>query len=321
MGAAAFHNPVMTCCPSKDRLANSPQPAGAGPVAQPDHFTGGSKGESAGFAGGTSFIGTDRPALLFDGEAPRRAVRLRPFALERHCVTNQRFAAFIAATGYITDAERLGWSFVFQTFLDPALSAPAPVDTPWWRKIDGANWRMPYGPGSTLNGRGDHPVVHVSWNDARAFASWCGGRLPTEAEWEHAARGGPDDRRYPWGDDEPADTRIFCNIWQGRFPDHDSGADGYHGTAPVDAFQPNSAGLYNMAGNVWEWCQDPFRTRSLTRAGRDRDRMAARERERTLKGGSYLCHISYCYRYRIAARMGRAPDTSTGHIGFRVAYD
>lgn len=266
-------------------------------------------------------MGTDRPALRFDGEAPQRSVRLGAFSIERHCVSNDRFAAFIAATGYVTDADRLGWSFVFQTFLDPALSAPAPLDTPWWRKIDGACWKHPRGPASDIAGQGDHPVVHVSWNDACAFAAWCGGRLPAEAEWEHAARGGADDRRFPWGDDEPTDSSIYCNIWQGRFPDLDTAADGYHGTAPVGSFQPNPAGLFNMAGNVWEWCQDPFRTRSLTRTGKERDRMAASERERTLKGGSYLCHASYCYRYRIAARMGRATDTSTGHIGFRVAYD
>lgn len=273
------------------------------------------------FAGGSSFIGTDRPWLRTDGESPRRPVRLKPFGLESETVTNDRFAQFVASTGYVTEAERFGWSFVFQSFLPDHLSAPAPLDTPWWRKIEGADWRAPSGPGSCLGGRGDHPVVHVSWNDATAFARWCGGRLPTESEWEHAARGGTEDRRFPWGEAEPDGTHIFCNIWQGRFPDYDTAADGFHGTAPVTSFAPNPAGLYNMAGNVWEWCQDAFRTRSLTSAGKERDRMASVERERTLKGGSYLCHASYCYRYRIAARMGRAPDTSTGHIGFRIAYD
>ena len=281
----------------------------------------GRRGTVVRFPGGASFVGTDRPALRYDGEGPRRPIRLKPFGIEAHAVSNDRFAAFVAATGYVTEAERFGWSFVFQTFLDAELSAPAPVDTPWWRKIDGANWRHPEGPGSEIGARGDHPVTHISWRDANEFALWCGGRLPTEAEWEHTARGGEAERRFPWGDEEPTDTRIFCNIWQGRFPDLNTEADGYHGTAPVDAFVPNPAGLFNMAGNVWEWCQDPFRTRSLTRTGKDRDRIAAAERERTLKGGSYLCHISYCYRYRIAARMGRNPNTSTGHIGFRLAYD
>lgn len=312
----------MSCCPSRAPRAESAAPrpaASAAPAATGDAIA--RRGATARFAGGASFVGTDRPALHYDGEGPRRPTRLKPFEIERHCVTNERFAAFVAATGHVTEAERTGWSFVFQTFLTETLSAPAPNETPWWRKIEGADWRAPFGPGSNLQGRADHPVVHVSWDDARACAAWCGGRLPSEAEWEHAARGGPQDRRFPWGEEEPSDSRILCNIWQGRFPDHDSAADGYHGTAPVDAFAPNDAGLHNMAGNVWEWCQDPFRTRSLTRAGRARDRLAAAERERTMKGGSYLCHVSYCYRYRIAARMGRAVDTTTGHIGFRVAYD
>ncbi len=273
------------------------------------------------FRGRTSFIGTDRPALKPDGEAPRRPFRLKPFGIERHAVTAERFAVFVEDTGYVTEAEVFGWSFVFQAFLPAGLEAQAPAGTPWWRKVDGACWSRPEGPGSDLAGRERHPVTHVSWNDAQAFAAWSGGRLPTEAEWEHAARGGAADRRFPWGDEEPTDERIFCNIWQGRFPDLNTAADGFHGTAPVDAFDPNPAGLHNMCGNVWEWCQDAFRTRSLSRTGRARDREAAAEAERTMKGGSYLCHASYCYRYRIAARLGRNPDTSTGHIGFRLAYD
>jgi formylglycine-generating enzyme len=309
----------MSCCP---KVSGPPPPALQGrAVSSPSPSVRGSPVEVVRFEGGPSFVGTDRPAVRADGEAPRRRVMLLPFGLERHAVTSQRFAGFVAATGYVTDAERYGWSFVFRTFLDPSLSAPAPVDTPWWCKTEGAAWHSPEGPGSDLAGRGDHPVTHVSWNDARAFAAWCGGRLPTEAEWEQAARAGPNDRRFPWGDEEPTDTRIFCNIWQGRFPDLNTAADGYAGTAPVDAFAPNPAGFHNMVGNVWEWCQNPFRTRSMSRIGRQRDRDAAAESERTMKGGSYLCHASYCYRYRIAARLGRNPDTSTGHVGFRVAYD
>jgi formylglycine-generating enzyme required for sulfatase activity len=305
----------MTCCPKSDPPAAHSADMAVIKV-DPKAAT-----EVVRFPGGPSFIGTDRPALKVDGEAPRRPVRLKPFGIERHAVTNERFARFVDATGFVTEAEHFGWSFVFQTFLDERLSAPAPIDTPWWRRIDDACWRSPEGPGSTIQGREDHPAIHVSWNDAQAFAKWCGGRLPTEAEWEHAARGGAWDRRFPWGDEEPDDSRTLCNIWQGRFPDLNTVADGYAGTAPVDAFAPNPVGLFNMVGNVWEWCQDPFRTRSLTRAGRERDRQAAAETERVMKGGSYLCHISYCYRYRIAARLGRHPNTSTGHVGFRVAYD
>jgi formylglycine-generating enzyme len=273
------------------------------------------------FPGGPSSLGTDRPVLPYDGEKPQRWIKLRPFGLEVHTVTNERYDAFARATGYVTEAERFGWSFVFQTHLDRGLVAAAPNDQPWWRKIEGASWRRPYGPGSSFAGLKRHPVVHISWNDASQFASWCGGRLPSEAEWEHAARGGNADWRFPWGYEEPTDTRIFCNIWQGTFPHRDTAADGYHGTAPVDAFAPNSAGLYNMSGNVWEWCGDAFRTRSMTRVGRERDKRSAAEGARVLKGGSYLCHASYCYRYRIVARLGLAPDSSTGHIGFRVAYD
>lgn len=305
----------MTCCPKSDppaALTATFSEIAADPGAAADVVR---------FNGGPSFIGTDRPALKSDGEGPRRPVRLKPFGLERHAVTNARFARFVEATGFVTEAEQFGWSFVFQMFLDERLSAPAPIDTPWWRKIDGACWRRPEGFESTIVGRDNHPAVHISWNDARAFAQWCGGRLPTEAEWEHAARGGAGDRRFPWGDEEPNDQRTLCNIWQGRFPDLNTVADGYAGTAPVESFAPSPDGLYNMVGNVWEWCQDPFRTRSLTRAGKERDRQAAAESERVMKGGSYLCHISYCYRYRIAARLGRHPNTSTGHVGFRVAYD
>lgn len=305
----------MTCCPRSVSSA-APTAAVSEIVASPSAV-----GDVVRFEGGPSFVGTDRPALKADGEGPRRPVRLKPFGIERHAVTNERFARFVEATGFVTEAEQFGWSFVFQTFLDERLSAPAPIDTPWWRKIDGACWRSPEGFDSTIEGRESHPAVHVSWNDARAFAQWCGGRLPSEAEWEHAARGGAGDRRFPWGDEEPDDRRTLCNIWQGRFPDLNTVADGYAGTAPVDAYAPNPVGLFNMAGNVWEWCQDPFRTRSLTRAGKERDRQAAAETERVMKGGSYLCHISYCYRYRIAARLGRHPNTSTGHVGFRVAYD
>jgi formylglycine-generating enzyme required for sulfatase activity len=317
------------CCGGLARGADPamrPASAGAGPVTAGAQSLGidpdaGRRADAVWFPPGASHVGTDRPAIKADGEGPRRRVQLKGFALERFAVTNRRFAAFVAATGFVTEAERFGWSYVFHSLLDPAFDAPVPEGLPWWRGVDGASWRMPEGPGSGIETRLDHPVVHVSWNDAAAFAAWCGGRLPSEAEWEHAARGGIADRRFPWGEEEPSDSRILCNIWQGRFPDLDTGADGYRGTAPVDAFAPNPLGFHNMSGNVWEWCEDPFRVRSLGRAGKERDRMAVAERERTLKGGSYLCHISYCYRYRIAARMGRAPDTSTGHTGFRVAYD
>jgi formylglycine-generating enzyme len=278
--------------------------------------------ETVWFEGGRSQIGTNAPEIAADGEGPRRTVRLKPFGLERHAVSNARFAEFVAATGYVTEAERFGWSFVFAGLLPPAEAAAAQrvAEVPWWARSDGASWRHPEGPNSDIGDRPDHPVTHVSWNDARAYASWRGGRLPTEAEWEHAARPTPD-AVFPWGDEEPTDERPLCNIWQGRFPDHNLAVDGYAGTAPVGSFSPNAFGMLNMAGNVWEWCEDRFRVKSLAKAAKQRDAQAVAAGERVLKGGSYLCHRSYCYRYRIAARMGRPADTSTGHTGFRIAFD
>lgn len=164
------------------------------------------------------------------------------------------------------------------------------------------------------------PVTHVAWEDARAFAEWAGGRLPREAEWEHAARGGLGDVRFPWGDEEPTDGNVhLANIWQGDFPHKDTGADGYAGPAPVMAFEPNGYGLHQMAGNVWEWTAEPFRVRGASAAARRIN--AASKGRKLLKGGSFLCHRSYCYRYRIAARTGNTPDSTTGHMGFRVVYD
>lgn len=268
-----------------------------------------------------SFVGTDNPVIVVDGEGPARPITLAAYALDAVNVTNARFAAFVAATGYVTEAERFGWSTVFRALLpDGAAFQPTAGPTPWWVRVDGAQWRMPEGPGSDIENRLDHPVVQVSWNDALAFADWAGGRLPDEAEWEHAARGGLADPRFPWGDEEPDDARIRCNIWQGHFPNHNTAADGYSGTSPVSAFEPNGAGLFDMAGNVWEWNADAFRVRSLNRVAKVRNAAALAAGDRLLKGGSFLCHVSYCYRYRIAARSSASPDTATSNIGFRLAY-
>ena len=279
------------------------------------------RAERVSFPAARSFVGTDQPQIADDGEGPKRLVKLSAFSLETTTVTNRRFAEFVAATGYLTEAERFGWSPVFRGLLTGDVPPPSHTQTPWWVKVDGACWSAPEGPGSTLAGRDDHPVVQVSWADARAFASWCGGRLPTEAEWEHAARGGLPDPRFPWGDEEPNDQTMYANIWQGVFPHTNTMADGFLGTSPVDAFPPNGAGLYGMAGNVWEWTADPFRVRSLSRQAKTRNENAARTAEKVLKGGSFLCHISYCYRYRIAARSALTADSSGSNTGFRVAYD
>ncbi|HEV7277544.1 MAG TPA: formylglycine-generating enzyme family protein [Devosiaceae bacterium] len=272
--------------------------------------------------GGRSFIGTNAPVIPADGEGPERRVMLQDYALEATTVTNSRFAEFVGATGYVTEAEHFGWSAVFHgenEWLDAARRAGSRL--PWWHRIDAVSWRQPEGPGSSIDDRLDHPVVQISWNDANAFASWVGGRLPTEAEWEHAARGGAVARRFPWGDEEPDDNDgIFCNIWQGQFPNNNTQVDGYSRTAPARSYAPNSLGFYCMSGNVWEWTSDPFRLRSVSRNAKQRNAQAFAHSEKVAKGGSFLCHASYCYRYRIAARMVMTPDSAGSNIGFRVAY-
>ncbi len=259
--------------------------------------------------GGVFRMGSDdEDGFPEDREGPVREVEVAPFAIDAHCVSNERFAEFVDATGHTTEAERFGWSYVFAKFLPGPLrrDSPRPEGTPWWCGVSGAYWRHPEGPGSDLDGRGTHPVVHVSWHDATAYCTWAGRRLPTEVEWEYAARGGLDQARYPWGDDLTPDGEHRCNIWQGRFPVQDTAEDGHAGTAPVDAFRPNGFGLYNVSGNVWEWCADRFDPAQANRA---------------MRGGSYLCHDSYCNRYRVAARTANSPDSSTGNLGFRAAAD
>lgn len=271
--------------------------------------------------GGDALVGTNAPILAIDGEAPLKRKKVNTFRMDACTVTNARFEAFVEATGYVTEAERLGDSFVFaHHVLENAPPNRGVAAAPWWRVIPGANWRAVHGPGSEAVWEEDHPVVQVTWNDAMAFAKWAGGRLPSEVEWEHAARGGLDDARFPWGDREPDDTEFFpCNIWQGRFPDIDLGRDGFASTAPARSFEPNGYGLYNMVGNVWEWTAEPFKVRSLKKSVARAH--AGKEGYRLTKGGSFLCHASYCYRYRIAARSGTSPDSSTSHQGIRLVYD
>ncbi|MEO0829484.1 MAG: formylglycine-generating enzyme family protein [Pseudomonadota bacterium] len=271
--------------------------------------------------GGKALVGTATPMIPLDGEGPLRTKTVSPFRIMKTAVTNAQFACFVEDTGYVTEAERFGWSYVFHADVPKQISETQGVaGLEWWRRVEGADWREIHGPGSAAETHSDHPVVQVSWNDALAFAAWCGGRLPSEAEWEHAARGGLGDVRYPWGQEDPDETGHFpCNIWQGRFPDVNTGADGWSGTAPVDAFAPNGYGLFNMIGNVWEWTVEPYRVRSLKKEARRK--LEGMKGFKLLKGGSFLCHESYCFRYRIAARTGNSPDSTTPHQGFRVVWD
>jgi formylglycine-generating enzyme len=274
-------------------------------------------------AGGAFLMGTDDGVgYPQDGEGPVRSVTLRPFRIDPMAVSNARFAAFVAATGYVTDAQRWGWSFVFAGLLpDDFPETRAAAAAPWWRQVEGADWQHPEGPQSGIDARGQHPVVHVTWADAMAYCIWAGSRLPTEAEWEYAARGGLEQRRYPWGDELTPGGQHRCNIWQGEFPRSNTVDDGYYGTAPVDAFEPNGFGLYNMCGNAWEWCADWFSPRFHINGPREDPTGPPDGTHRVIRGGSYLCHESYCYRYRVAARSANTPDSSTGNTGFRCARD
>lgn len=264
-----------------------------------------------------------------DGEGPVHEVEVSAFRLGTTTVTNQAFAAFVESTGHRTTAETEGYSAVFHTDVAATVAdvlghSPA---TPWWVGVRGADWRHPEGPRSGIDDRADHPVVHVSHDDARAFARWAGRRLPTEAEWEYAARGGLAGKRYPWGDDlvtGGADGTAGswpCNIFQGSFPATNTVEDGWATTAPVTAYRPNGYGLHQMVGNVWEWCSDWFDPTAYdARAQRDPHGPASGT-VRVMRGGSFLCHDSYCNRYRVAARSAAPPDSTASNLGFRCAAD
>lgn len=270
-------------------------------------------------------MGTDNPeGFPQDGEGPVRPVTVDPFFIDIYPVTNELFRRFVVATGYRTEAERFGWSFVFWSHIPNARFNELVEDTvaaaPWWCKVRGAQWNAPEGPGSDVAGRGDHPVVHVTWNDAEAFCRWSGQRLPTEAEWEYAARGGLVQNIYPWGDKLRPNGEHRCNIWQGEFPKHDTAEDGYAGTCPVDAFPPNPFGVYSITGNTWEWCSDWFDAEFHRNASRVNPKGPPIGSNRVMKGGSFLCHKSYCNRYRVGARSSNTPDSSTSNLGFRCVF-
>lgn len=307
------------CSPSADRpMAIQSDISPPVSAAAPDAI----RSNNVNLPGGTFLMGSDyADGFPLDGEGPVRPVTLRPFAINKYPVTNSVFQLFIEATGYRTEAEQFGWSFVFWSHIRPDRYQQVVEDTaaatPWWCKVPGAAWNSPEGPGSDILKRGDHPVVHVSWNDAHAFAQWSGQRLPTEAEWEYAARGGLEQKLYPWGDKLRPDGKHLCNIWQGDFPNHDTADDGYAGSCPVKAFPPNGYGIYSITGNTWEWCADWFDTEYHRTAGCENPTGPPAGNSRVMKGGSFLCHKSYCNRYRVAARTSNTPDSSASNIGFR----
>ena len=257
-----------------------------------------------GLPGGAFRMGSEDPAAYpEDGEGPVREARVAPFAIGATTVTVAEFAAFVHDTGHRTDAELHGSSLVFGGLLDEELrrTCPAVVATPWWRQVDGATWFRPEGPGSTVTDRADHPVTHVSHRDALAHAAWVGARLPTETEWEYAARGGLDQQPFPWGGVREPGGVPRMKTFTGTFPD---GPTRPVGTEPATAFPPNAFGLHCMTGNVWEWTASSF---------------GPRDGRPVLRGGSYLCHDSYCRRYRTSARTSSTADSSLGHTGFRLA--
>jgi formylglycine-generating enzyme required for sulfatase activity len=298
-------------------------------------------------------MGTDDPQS-WPAERPPHRVRVDGFWMDATEVTNAQFGEFIKATGHVTTAElKPEWEelrkqlppgtpkpademLVAASIVFVAPKKPTPMDDmhEWWKWTPGADWRHPQGPGSSIEGKADCPVVHVSWDDAVAYTKWAGKRLPTEAEWEFAARGGLQGKPFAWGDAPYSEEKPQCNAWQGVFPTKNTAADLFERSAPVKSFGPNAYGLYHMAGNVWEWCADWYRYDAYPLAvqaakgklienppgpqdWRGGDPSQPFMPERVMRGGSFLCHPSYCASYRPSARRGNSPDTSTEHLGFR----
>jgi formylglycine-generating enzyme required for sulfatase activity len=302
--------------------------------------------------GGTFSMGAPNPAGISHGgqetmqdSRPIHRVQVKPFLMDKHEVTNAQFAAFVRATGYVTVAEKTPTAEEFPGAPAAMLQAGSVVFAPpadavhlhdhlqWWRFSFGANWRQPLGPGSSIQGKDDYPVVHVAWEDAVAYATWAGKRLPTEAEWEFAARGGLTGNMYAWGNTWQPNGKAAANTFQGSFPHSDSKADGYAGIAPVMQYPPNAYGLYDVAGNVWEWCADWYHAgyyAQLHQSGlainpqgpaQSYDPQEPNAAKKVQRGGSFLCTDQYCSRYMMGTRGKAEWRTSTNHAGFRCVKD
>ena len=261
--------------------------------------------------GGRYLMGAD------DGmphETPVHEVVVEAFHMDTHEVTNDDFATFVEATGFVTEAEEWGWSL---GFVPDSETTERVQGAEWWVKVDGATWRHPLGPESNINGKGDLPVVQVSWNDAVAYCAWAGKRLPTEAEWEFAARGGTSQEEFPWGTTFELNGAAMANTWNGIFPVSDSGADGYASLSPVGTYPATAYGLFDIGGNVWEWCSDWFEGAYYARSPSNNPQGPERGIEKVLRGGSFLCAPNYCKGYRVSHRNHSGIDTGLNHVGFR----
>lgn len=274
-------------------------------------------------------IGTNEPiGSFYDLEMPKTKIFLNSYYIDETPVTNKEFLEFVKETGYVTEAEKFGWSYVFSYFLDEETKQKSKQvpGLDWWYAVVGADFKHPEGRKSNIKDRLDHPVVHVSRNDAMAYAKWAGKRLPTEAEWEVAAKGGTEYTKFYWGENLEEGGVHHTNVWQGDFPNENTKEDGYANTAPVRAYEPNQYGIYSMIGNVWEWCLNPqgvplkYFNQKTSKEIYEENNYISDDRY-AIKGGSFLCHASYCKRYRIAARTGNTAMSATNHMGFRCVKD